>query len=212
MIKRDISPRLALLVLSVAFRGKLKRFLCLTPIIFVLISATASADSFRILLLPNDGSGDNFIVQKQVAGANILVNGGTPPAFFSTFYEPGSTIGGTTQVFFSNGTVLIGGTSFDLTFSAPGTLFLSSFTLPTNGKDFTVLVQLRFAAQGVVIDTGQNYDLGGNATGLLSFHFENGFYFTDPAGFIQTPEAGTLELVGTGLIGLFALARKRLRL
>ena len=190
--------------------ANMKRFLWLIPIVFFLISATASADSFRILFFPNDGGGDNFIVQKQVADAKILINGGTSPPFFTTFYEPGSTIGGTTQVFFGSSFVQVGGNSFELSFlDGPGSLFMSSFTLPTNGKDFTVPVMLRFSASGTVIDTGQTFDLGGSANGHITFHFSDGFYFTDRAGFIPAPEPGTVGLMATGLAGIVGVIRRK---
>jgi hypothetical protein len=189
-----------------------KRFLWLTPIVFLLISATASADSFRILFFPNLGD-DNFVVLKQVGIASTDVTGVTiPPDFLATFYEPGSTIGGTAQIFFANGVVDIGGTSFFLQFPAPGTLFMSSFTLPPNGKDFTVSVLLRFSALSTVLDSGQTLDLGGSIIGHLTFHFQNGFYFTDRAGFRQVatvPESGTLGLMATGLAGIVGVIRRK---
>ncbi len=189
----------------------MKQFLWVTPMLFVLMSGSAFATSVStsIGLFPNGGSGDNFRFLQQGGGVSIGIQGGTPYSFFNIEgYAPGSTLGGTTDVFFSGGFVQFGGNSFDLNFSGPGTLFLSSFTLPTNGKDFTAQVEVDFSVLATIADTGQPLDVGGGAVGKIPFHFFNGLYFA--GGFTTVPEPGTLALMGTGLIGILALARKRL--
>ncbi len=40
------------------------------------------------------------------------------------------------------------GTWYDISFDAPAALFMSSITLPTNGKDFTAHVEIDFSANG----------------------------------------------------------------
>jgi len=191
--------------------GDMKRFLWVTPILFVLMSGSAFGTSVSIGFFPNDGSGDNFRFLQQGGGIVIRIQGGTPVAFFNTDgYAPGSTLGGTTDVFFSGGFVQFGGNSFELGFSGPGTLFLRSFTLTTNGKDFTAQVEVDFSVLATIPDTGQSLDVGGGAVGKIPFHLFNGLYYA--GGFTTVPEPGTLALMGTGLIGILAFARKRLRI
>jgi len=52
--------------------------------------------------------------------------------------------------------------------------------------------------------------VGGGAVGKIPFHLFNGLYYA--GGFTTVPEPGTLALMGTGLIGILAFARKRLRI
>jgi hypothetical protein len=189
----------------------MKRFLWLLPILFVLISGSTFADTI-IGLVPNDGTGDNFGIIQRGGGVTIQIGGGIPAFFFSTdAYAPGSMLGGATDIFFDSGFIESGGNTRDLAFiSGPGTLFLSSFTLPTNGKDFTVRVEIDFTISAIIADTGQPLDVSGGRVGKITFHFFEGSYFADQRGFTVTPEPSTLELMGTGLISILALARKRL--
>ena len=191
----------------------MKRFLLLTPILFVLLSAGAFADSVRIFFLPNDGSGDNFgFIQKGV-GTFTSVVGGAPFDFFSAFgYAPGTTLGGGTDLFISGGFAQFGGNSYELSPTSLGTLFLSTFTLPTNGKDFVKFpVEIAFSAPMMIIDTGEPFDVSGGARGTIIFsRGQDGLYYA--RAFAQAPEPGTLGLMGTGLIGILALVRKRLRI
>ena len=63
-----------------------------------------------------------------------------------------------------------------------------------------------------VADTGQPLNVTGGSLGTLTFHFIDGSYYADSGGFAQlTPEPSTLGLMGTGLISMLALARKKLR-
>ena len=148
--------------------GDVKRFLWVTPMLFVLMLGSAFADS-TIFLIPNDGSGDNFGFLQRGGGVIIGIHGGTAVDFFNVFgYAPGSTLGGfSTEVFNSGSFAQFGGNSFELAFSGPATLFMSSFTLPTNGKDFTAQVELDFSASVfILLDTGpgQPFGVGGGAT------------------------------------------------
>ena len=191
----------------------MKRFLWVAPILFVVISASAFADTL-ILFSPNDGSGENFSIVRRGGGATILIEGGTSFFFFGTDpYAPGTMMGGQADIFFAYGSIQSGGISHDLAFnSGTGTLFLSTFTLPTNGKDFTVRVRLDFSMSATVADTGQPLNVTGGSLGTLTFHFIDGSYYADSGGFSQlTPEPSTLGLMGTGLISMLALARKKLR-
>jgi hypothetical protein len=191
----------------------MKRFLWVTPILFLLLTASAFADTV-IGLIPNDGSGDNFGFNQQGSKGFIHVGGGLPFFFFHVGeYAPGSTLGGSTGIFFTDGFLLSpNGNSRDFVSSSGGTLFLSSFTLPTNGKEFKVRVEIDFTMSLIFADTGETLDVTGARVGSLTFHFFNGSYFADSRGFTVTPEPSTLGLMGTGLISILALARKRLRL
>ena len=182
----------------------MKRFLWASPVLFLTLSLSAFADSTRggitIGLGPNDGSGDNFVF---LQGNDIFIDGGTPFAFFNTQgYAPGSTLGGGTQVSFDNGTIKIGSITYNLLFTGPGTLFISPFTVPSNGPAITFV---SFSAQALVYVNGQPIllNLGGSASGPFSAN--SGFFTT-------TPEPGTLGLMGTGLIGMLGAIRRKLRI
>ncbi len=181
--------------------------LCVT-----LISSAAFAD--HIYLIPNDGSGGNFGFVGQMNGHPLFLSGGTPYDFFGTGgYAPGSTFGGSTTLFLSPTTIWIDGTPMEFGFpQTDSTIFISSFTLPTNGKDFTEFVEIGFGATGINFDTGQTIGVGGGAIGKISFSFnpETGLYY--PGDFVQkatVPEPGTLGLIGVGIIGILGSARKR---
>jgi hypothetical protein len=114
----------------------MKRLLWATPILFVLLSTCALADSVRIVFGPSD-FGDNFAGFQYGGGLSASVFGSTPQWFFNIEgYEPGSTLGGTTYLAIEIGFAKFGGNSYELTPISYGELDLSNFTLPTNGKDF----------------------------------------------------------------------------
>jgi hypothetical protein len=175
----------------------------------------ASTINTMMFYIPNDGSGDNFAFRQSLNGTNIRMNlsidGGTPYSFFNVDrYAPGSVLGGSTDVFFSDSnSVTINRTQHELGFNGPGTLFLSSITLPTSGKSFTATVGLDFVASGIVSDTGQLLNISGAQVGKISFTFDNGVYLA--GAFTPVPEPSALVLMGSGLIGILGLARSRLR-
>lgn len=185
--------------------------LLLSLLSFTLISSAAFAD--RVFLIPNDGSGDNFGFIGQANGHQLFLSGGTPYDFFGIGgYAPGSTFGGGTTLFLYPTTVWIDGVPLEFGFpQTDSTIFISSFTLPTNGMSFTMFVQVGFSALGINIDTGQTIQLGGGASGHISFYFDpnSGLYY--PGSFVQAPEPGTLGLVGLGIIGILRSTRKRLK-
>ena len=186
----------------------MKRFLWATPLLFVLISSVARADSVNISFGPNSGSGDNFRIEQQSGGTTVILGGGTPFGFFDDIgYAAGSTLGGFTTVYLDYGSAQIGGDYYDLTVGT-GTLFMSSLTLPTNGAStVTVPVTLSFAGSGTT-DTGAIFSAAGSATGTITFVQVGGLYYG--GAFTATPEPGTLGLIATGLIGIFWVARRRL--
>src|SRR5262249_10104339 len=102
-------------------RGEdMKRFLWATPMLFVLMSGIAFADSVTTLigLDPNNGTGDNFGFFQQGNWVFMGIGGGTPYDFFNTGgCAPGSTLGGYTDVFFEGGVIQIGSDTYELDFN-----------------------------------------------------------------------------------------------
>lgn len=189
----------------------MKRFLLSLSLLCVtLISSTAFAD--HLYLSPNDGSGGNFGFVGQMNGHQLFLSGGTPYFFFGTGgYAPGSAFGGGDTLYLSSTVVWIGGLPQEFFFpQTDSTIFISAFTLPTSGKDFTMFVQIGFSAMGINFDTGQTIQVGGGASGQIPFFFEpnTGLYY--PGAFVEAPEPGTLGLIGIGVMGILGVARKRL--
>lgn len=191
----------------------MKCFLLSLPLLFLtLISSTALAD--QVFLIPNDGSGDNFGFIGYMNGHQLFLDGGTPYDFFGNGgYAPGSVFGGGATLYLYSTDVWINGAP--MLFGFPDTMsfvFGSSITLPTNGIDFfTVPWQIGFSATGVSFDTGQTIQVGGQGSGKLSFYYSSATRLYYPGSFVQTPEPGTLGLLGTGIIGILAVTRKRLK-
>jgi hypothetical protein len=185
--------------------------LSLSLLFLTLISTTALAD--RIYLIPNDGSGDNFGFAGYMNGHPLFLDGGTSYEFFGDGgYAPGAAFGGGDTLYLYPADVWIDGAPME--FGFPETMsfiFGSSITLPTNDRNFTVPWQIGFSATGVSFDTGQTIQLTGHESGTLSFYYDSvtGLYY--PGSFVQTPEPATLGLLGTGIIGILALTRKRLK-
>ena len=186
----------------------MRRLLWATPLLFVLISSGAWADSVNLFLYPNQGFGDNFAIEQQSRGMTVFLEGGTQTGYFdNTGYVPGSTLGGPGIVYLDIGFAQIGGVDYDLNV-ATGYLFMSSITLPTNGAStVTDQVMLTFGAL-VTTDTGQTIFVDGTSKGRITFTMGYpGVYY---AGTFTTPEPGTVGLIGTGLIGIFSVARRRI--
>ncbi len=186
-------------------------FLSLFLLFLTLISSTSFAD--KIYLMPNDGSGDNFGFVGSMNGHQLSLGGGTPYDFFGDGgYAPGSVFGGGATLYLDPADVWINGATME--FGFPDTMsfiFGSSITLPTNGRNFTVPWQIGFSATGVSFATGQNIQLSGQGSGKLSFYYSSETKLYYPGSFVQTPELGTLGLLGTGIIGILASTRKRLK-
>jgi hypothetical protein len=127
-------------------------------------------------------------------------------------YPPGYTIGGSAWLFLDDRTFLINGV--ETTFSFPsGQIDMTSVVLPPLGRDFTVPVDVNFSADGISYDTGQTIFLSGSAHGHITFTAntsEGGGWVV--GDFMQAPEPGSLGLVVTGLAGVLATARKKIRM
>jgi hypothetical protein len=199
------------------WRRYMKRSLWAILFSVVLLSGSMFADTM-IFWGPNDGSGDNFGFLQSLNGVAISIGGGTPYDFFNTgAYTPGSVLGGPVAVFFDDfSTVTINGTQYELDFNGPGTLFVSTITLPTNGQNFTAKVTLNFTAPGIYFTPAgveKMLNINGTESGEIPFAFFNGAYyageFTGSPNVV--PEPSTWTLMGSGLIGMWGLARKRLR-
>jgi len=185
----------------------MRRFFLETLLLCSLLSASAFGNSTLISLDPNDGSGDNFGFVTYGGGMFFAGFGGTP-IYTTSGYAPGSTLGGSGDIFFSNGFAKIGPISSPVSFNV-GTLFLSTITFPTNSKDFRAPVDIQFDVTGTLDTTGEMIDVSGEAQGYIKFTFVNGAYYGQD--FTEVPEPGALGLVGTGLLGIFAFNAIRRR-
>lgn len=187
----------------------MKRFVWTITCFLVLSAGTVFADTM-IFFVPNDGSGDNFGALLRSGGTTIGVYGGTDPYYFGSSrpYAPGTELGGGTTLFVGGGFIRFHGSTQELEAFQLGDFFMSNFTLPTNGKDVTIPVTIEFSASLMNPDTGEIFDLGGSTKGKVKFRFFDGGYYAE--SFTAVPEPETLGLLGSGLIGVLALARKRL--
>jgi hypothetical protein len=167
----------------------------------LLMSASAFAGTI-IGLIPNDGSGDNFGFRTYGPGYSISGDGGIPFDAFNDFppgYAPGSTFGIAAPIFFADGFACLGPNCSDVGFT-DGSVFVSPFTLPTNGKSFRAFVDVGFSASGIFLSTGDNIFASGDAVGYIDFFYFNGGYY--PSGFTEVPEPNTVALLATGLLGI----------
>jgi hypothetical protein len=181
----------------------------LTLLFLGLISATALGDS--LYLVPNC-CGDNFGYRTTSEGHPLVLSGGTDPYFFSAFgYQPGATAGGGGALFLYSAVIWIDGTPLEFSFDS-GQISMTSFNLPTDGRSsFTAFVEIFFFASGINYDTGQTITVDGGAVGKIPFYLgDDGLYYA--GDFAQAPEPGTLALFGTGLMGILASVRKRLKI
>jgi hypothetical protein len=180
----------------------MKHSLSLTLLFVALLSVSAFGD--HLYLAPNC-CGDNFAY----AYGSLILSGGTDPSFLSADgYTPGYMVTGGGTLYLNSIFLPVNGQQLEF-FFYPGSISMTPFTLPTNGSDFRVLVDINFSVNGVNYDTGQTIFLQGGSSGAISFAFSpaNGLYYPSP--FVEAPEPGTLGLVATGFVGIVPLVRKR---
>lgn len=181
--------------------------------VFVLTSIAptlAHADSLSLWV---NRYGDNFRYSGTMNGHDFVLVGGTPPGFFGMGgYDPGSTLGGQTELFLYSTAVWVDGAPVDLMFPSPAaTLFMTSFTLPANGQDFSAFVQIGFTASGINSQLPQPIDLGGFAQGWINFSFYEGRYYASDFVPTTVPEPATLGLMCTGMAAIAAAIRRKFR-
>jgi PEP-CTERM motif-containing protein len=179
-----------------------KHSLAFTLLLVALLSAPAFGNH---LYLAPDCCGDNFAY----TSGSLVLFGGTDPFFLdASGYMPGSTVGGSGSLYLYSTFLQVNGQNLEFFFT-PGSIFMTPFTLPTNGSDFRALVYMYFSANGLNYETGLTTSVGGNSSGSISFYFSpvSGFYY--PSSFVEAPEPGTLQLMGSGLVGIATLVRRR---
>jgi hypothetical protein len=187
----------------------MRRLLSLLFLVVSLISVPAFADG--LTLFANSGAGDNF---GYVSGS-LHLSGGTDPYFlYAGGYPAGMTVGGGGTLYLYSTVIPVNGVSLEFFFN-PGSIFMTTIQLPTNGRDFIAPVDISFEATGFNFDTEQTISVSGGGSGWIGFSYSNGYYY--PSDFVQgpppkvVPEPATLGLIGTGIIGILASARKRLK-
>jgi hypothetical protein len=192
----------------------MKRFMLVSPILLLVISVSAFADSVTIILAPGSPDESNFQFISHQQGISVFLVGTVPESFYSnSLIAPGSTLGGTSNVFVDGGLIKINGVSYDNLGLDIGSLFIGSFTFPTNGKDFTIPVQASFSVAEQIVGTGITIHINETVSGKVTFRFISNVGLYRPSTIVLTtvPEPATLGLMGTGLAGILALARKKLK-
>ena len=182
----------------------MNRFMLASPILLLFISVSAFADSVTIILAPGSPDESNFQFVSHQQGTSVFLVGTVPESFYSTsLIAPGSTFGRSVPSICGwrrhqdQWCLLYDNLGLDI-----GSLFISSFTFPTNGNDFTVPIQASFSVDEEIVGTGINIRINETVSGKVTFHFISnvGLYRPSKNSLKSTvPEPATLGLVGTGL-------------
>ena len=199
------------------------RFLSFSCTALVLISLHCFADSVRnvnnvnasLVILPNDGSGDNAGGTLVGNGLNLTVGGGTPYFWFPATdgFAPGSSGGGSTTIFFDSVFGTIGKNTYDNSnlFIQAAVFNAGGFIFPSDGNGFTVSVPASIGLVVLQTCTDQGCTACCNTLNVttrpgtltLSFAFYNGLYYASRASFASSsatvPEPSTLALLAIGL-------------
>lgn len=204
----------------------MKHLPLLLLVVVLLTSFTAFADSVNytnlnvnIYIGPNDGSGDNLGGTLVGTNVNLLVGGGTPYVWLNDQgYAPGSVGGGDVTIYFDYAAGTLGGQYYEGDNAAIGAADFNAgaFTLPTNGRNFTVSVPATLGLIVVMGCTDDNqcttYNLSSKpGTLVLSFIYvqDQGLYYASSGYFTTTPEPSTLGLVAIGVAALAACKYSR---
>jgi hypothetical protein len=215
----------------------MKRLISGIAILFVVSATGAYADSIAnfnitqatVFVGPNNGSGDNVFFAMTGPGTNIPGNGGIPcwDWCYSTFSpgdSPSITIG---QIFLNSpigGELTIGGKTYDpwtLGLQGVSVAVLGGFTFPANpnGSTFTACLPAEmpgsiagYAGEG---DSFIQFNLqmppGGTFCTTWNFDSASGYYQFSQGNFVATavPEPGTIGFMGTGLVGIVGMIRRK---
>jgi len=206
----------------------MRLLLRIVPVVFVLLSIRAFADNINFKNLsanfevdPNSGFGDNVSGQLGRSGLSFSGIGGTPGGWFDVDFgsAPGSTGGGMTPILWDSASLKIGSQSYytDISLEVFGALFASTFTFPTNGKNFSVTLPAYMDTNGTIFCDDEacgTFDLQ-SKTGKLRLSFiysaDSGLYYGKSGSFVTTPEPGTIGLTGLGIIAItWGMHRRKL--
>jgi PEP-CTERM motif len=206
--------------------GLMKRWLLWPVLMVVLVSPSVFANSVTytitratFTIFPNTGFGEN--IEFQLAGNGISLTGiaGSLCDVCNAFkgLSPGAVVEASADLFFDNVlSAKIGHNSygFDEVGLFPSALLSGTFTLPTNGKNFTVVLPASISdITGTIFATQETFTLA-IVPGSLRMHFDynspDGLYYLSKGTFTTVPEPGTLALVGTGLAAIVSLVRRKL--
>jgi hypothetical protein len=132
-------------------------------------------------------SGSSLDITTALTGVNGVATSGT------ISWNTGALTGSGSSFTYTGGTLTI--------MSGPTTLFSGTFSSSTPGT--VTVTPVSVLISGVLAN--------GGGTETITIMKSGAFTVSADIGVVTTPEPGTLGLIGTGLIGLAGLARRKLR-